>query len=66
MSNIVNTRKEVIFKNKKTVTNAEEAKEYQISEDISKGFEEFNKMIFRQGQTESEDRNESSTDNRVK
>ena len=38
----------------KTVTNAEEAEEYQISEDISKGFEEFTKMIFKQGQKESE------------
>ena len=38
----------------KKVTNTEEAKEYQISEDISKGFEEFTKIMFKQGQTESE------------
>lgn len=38
----------------KTVTNAEEAETYPISEDISKGFEEFTKMMFKQEQTESE------------
>ena len=38
----------------KTVENAEEAEEYQISEDISKGFEEFTKMMFKQGQAENE------------
>jgi len=42
----------------KTVTNAEEAEEYQISEDISKGFEEFTRMMFKQGQGESEDEKE--------
>lgn len=40
----------------KMVTNAEEAKEYPISEDILKGFEEFTKMMFKQGQAESEDK----------
>ncbi len=40
----------------KMVTNAEEAEEYQISENISKGFEAFTKMMFKQGQVESEDK----------
>lgn len=39
----------------KTVTNAEEAKAYPISENITKGFEEFTKMMFKQGQAESEE-----------
>ena len=39
----------------KTVKNVEEAEEYQISEDISKGFEEFTKMMFKQGQEEKEE-----------
>ena len=38
----------------KTVTNAEEAEVYPISENISKGFEEFTRMMFRQRQAESE------------
>jgi transcription elongation factor Elf1 len=38
----------------KKVTNAEEAKEYQISENIQKGFEEFTKIMFKQGQVEGE------------
>ena len=38
----------------KTVTNAKEAETYPINEDISKGFEEFTKMMFKQGQEESE------------
>ena len=31
-----------------------DVEEYQISEDIAKGFEEFTKTMFKQGQTESE------------
>ena len=38
----------------KIITNAEEAEAYPISENISKGFEEFTKMMFKQGQAESE------------
>lgn len=38
----------------KTVTNAKEAENYPISEDISKGIEEINKLIFENGQAESE------------
>ena len=43
----------------KTVTNAEEPKECQISEDILKGFKEFTKMMFEQGQVEKEVKNET-------
>ncbi len=39
----------------KTVTNAKEAENYPISEDISKGIEEINKLIFENGQAESEE-----------
>jgi hypothetical protein len=39
----------------KTVTNAKDAEKYPISEDISKGIEEINKMIFENGQVESEE-----------
>ena len=38
----------------KTVTNAKDAENYPISEDISKGIEEINKLIFENGQVESE------------
>ena len=40
----------------KTVTNAKEAENYPISEDISKDIEEINKLIFENGQAESEDK----------
>ena len=40
----------------KTVTNAKDAENYPISEDISKGIEEINKLIFENGQAESEDK----------
>ena len=36
----------------KTVANVEEAEEHPINENIAKGFEEFTKMMFRQGQVE--------------
>ena len=39
----------------KTVTNAKEAENYPISDDISKGIEEINKLIFENGQAESEE-----------
>ena len=39
----------------KTVTNAKDAENYPISEDISKGIEEINKLIFENGQAESEE-----------
>jgi IS5 family transposase len=39
----------------KMVTNAKDAEKYPISEDISKGIEEINKMIFENGQVESEE-----------
>ena len=39
----------------KMVTNTKEAETYPINEDISKGFEEFTKMMFKQGQVESEE-----------
>jgi len=41
----------------KMVKNAEEIKEYQIksNEDILKGFEDFTKMMFKQGRAESEE-----------
>jgi len=43
-------------KTEKMVKNAEEIKEYQIksNEDILKGFEDFTKMMFKQGRAESE------------
>ena len=34
----------------KTVANVEEAEAHPINENITKGFEEFTKMMFRQGQ----------------
>ena len=37
----------------KMVTNAKDAENYPISEDISKGIEEINKLIFENGQAES-------------
>ena len=40
----------------KTVTNAKEAENYPISEDISKGIEAINKLIFENGQAGSEER----------
>jgi hypothetical protein len=40
----------------KTVTNTKDAENYPISEDISKGIEEINKLIFENGQAESEDK----------
>lgn len=40
----------------KTVTNAKEAENYPISEDISKSIEEINKLLFENGQAESEDK----------
>lgn len=40
----------------KTVTNAEEAEAYPISKNITKGFEEFTKMMFKQGLVESENK----------
>jgi len=40
----------------KTVTNAKDAENYPISEDISKGIEEINKLIFEKEQAESEDK----------
>ncbi|MBR0090208.1 MAG: hypothetical protein IJP92_00700 [Lachnospiraceae bacterium] len=40
--------------NIKMVTNAKEAEEYKISEDISKGFEKFTELIYRQGEKERE------------
>lgn len=45
----------------KTVTNAKDAENYPISEDISKGIEEINKLIFENGHTESEDKNETDS-----
>ena len=39
----------------KTVTNAKDAENYPISEDISKDIEEINKLIFENGQAESEE-----------
>lgn len=47
-------RQEPVFKIK-TVANAEEAKAYPINENITKGLEEFTKMMFKQGQAESEE-----------
>ncbi len=47
-------KREKASENTKMVTNAKEVEEYQISEDISKGFEEFTKRMFKQGQEESE------------
>ena len=38
----------------KTVANPEEAEAHPINENIAKGFEEFTKMMFKQGQAESE------------
>ena len=38
----------------KTVTNAKDAENYPISEDISKKIKEINKLIFENGQAESE------------
>ena len=43
----------------KTVTNAKEAENYPISDDISKNIEEINKLLFENGQAESEDKSES-------
>ena len=40
----------------KMVTNAKDAENYPISEDMSKGIEEINKLIFENGQAESEDK----------
>ena len=40
----------------KTVTNAKDAENYPISEDTSKAIEEINKLMFENGQTESEDK----------
>lgn len=38
----------------KTVMNEKEAELYPINEDVKKGFEEFTRMIFKQGESESE------------
>lgn len=40
----------------KMVTNAKEAESYPISDDISKNIEEINKLLFENGQAESEDK----------
>ena len=40
----------------KTVTNAKDAENYPISEDISKSIEEINKLLFENGQAETEDK----------
>ena len=37
-------------------TNPEETEAHPVNENIAKGFEEFTKMMFKQGQAESEDK----------
>jgi hypothetical protein len=44
---------EIWAKNK---TESEDAEVHPINESITKGFEEFTKMMFKQGQAESEDK----------